>query len=65
MGIKEPKEKENFYALSIITTALWSEREKFSSWIKLEDALKIGVQSLTPLTPLLGLVRPAKRRMVY
>ena len=40
MGMTEPKQMATFIVLGGIATALWFERESFSSWAELEDAFK-------------------------
>ena len=40
VGMTEPKQMATFIALGGIATALWFERESFSSWMELEDAFK-------------------------
>ena len=40
VGMTEAKQMATFIALSGIATALWFERESFSSWAELEDAFK-------------------------
>ena len=39
-GMMEPKRMATFVALGGIATALWFERESFTSWAKLEEAFK-------------------------
>ena len=40
VGMTEPKQMATFIALGGIATALWFERESFSSWAELKDAFK-------------------------
>ena len=40
VGMTEPKRMATFVALGGIATALWFERESFSSWAELEEAFK-------------------------